>query len=231
MSVATGSINKLPSMTNIDLWNETMERVKSGLIASSLAISFVVSAALAAGEPPVQVAEGPYRKIEQITVDLLNVIEQHREGYPVNQFAFFAALNSILDTSVDFKYIAKQVMGPYAKTASTEQRELFAQVFRDGLVETYGRGLIGYSGQEMILLNHADIKPGQRKLVVKQEIRGVDGVYPLAYTMAFKKSTGQWMILNMTINGISLRKTFQSQFLQSAKKLGGDIDQVVAGWK
>ena len=178
-----------------------------------------------------QVAEGPYEKIEQITVDLLNVIEQHREDYPVNQLAFFAALNSILDASVDFKYIAKQVMGPYAKTASTEQRELFAQAFRDGLVETYGRGLIGYSGQEMILLNHADIKPGQRKVVVKQEIRGIDGVYPLAYTMAFKKSTGQWMILNMTINGISLRKTFQSQFLQSAKKLGGNIDQVVAGWK
>ena len=62
-------------------------------------------------------------------------------------------------------------------------------------------------------------------------IRGADGGYPLAYTMAFKKSTGQWMILNMTINGISLRKTFQSQFLQSAKKLGGNIDQVVAGWK
>ena len=39
------------------------------------------------------------------------------------------------------------------------------------------------------------------------------------------------MILNMTINGISLRKTFQSQFVQLAKKLGGDIDQVIAGWK
>jgi phospholipid transport system substrate-binding protein len=218
-------------MTNIDLWNETMKRVKSGLIASLLAVSFVVFPALVAAETPVQAAKGPYEKIEQITVDLLDAIEKHKEGYPANELTFFAALNDILDVSVDFKYIAKQVMGPYAKTASTEQRGLFAHTFRNGLVETYGRGLMGYSGQEMVLLSHADIKPGQRKVVVKQEIRGADGGYPLAYTMAFKKSTGQWMILNMTINGISLRKTFQSQFVQSAKKLGGDIDQVIAGWK
>ena len=208
-----------------------MKRVKSGLIASLLAVSFVVFPALVAAETPVQAAKGPYEKIEQITVDLLDAIEKHKEGYPANELTFFAALNDILDVSVDFKYIAKQVMGPYAKTASTEQRGLFAHTFRDGLVETYGRGLMGYSGQEMVLLSHADIKPGQRKVVVKQEIRGADGGYPLAYTMAFKKSTGQWMILNMTINGISLRKTFQSQFVQSAKKLGGDIDQVIAEWK
>ena len=231
MSVAARSINKFLSMTNMDLWNETMKTLKSGLIACLLAVSFVVSPALVVAETAVQVAKGPYEKIEQITVDLLDAIEQHREGYPANELAFFVELNSILDTSVDFKYIAKQVMGPYAKTASMEQRGLFAHTFRDGLVETYGRGLMGYSGQEMVLLSHAEIKPGQRKVVVKQEIRGADGSYPLAYNMAFKKSTGQWMILNMTINGISLRKTFQSQFVQSAKKLGGDIDQVIAGWK
>ena len=208
-----------------------MKRVKSGLIACLLAVSFFVSPALVVAETALQVAKGPYEKIEQITVDLLDAIEQHKEGYPANELAFFVELNSILDTSVDFKYIAKQVMGPYAKTASTEQRGLFVQTFRDGLVETYGRGLMGYSGQEMVLLSHADIKPGQRKVAVKQEIRGADGSYPLSYNMAFKKSTGKWMILNMTINGFSLRKTFQSQFVQSAKKLGGDIDQVIAGWK
>ena len=135
-------------MTNIYLWNETMKRVKSGLIASLLAVSFVVFPALVAAETPVQAAKGPYEKIEQITIDLQDAIEKHKEGYPANELAFFVALNSILDVSVDFKYIAKQVMGPYAKTASTEQRGLFAQTFRDGLVETYGRGLMGYSGQE-----------------------------------------------------------------------------------
>ena len=97
-----------------------MKRVKSGLIASLLAVSFVVFPALVAAETPVQAAKDPYEKIEQITVDLLDAIEKHKEGYPANELTFFAALNDILDVSVDFKYIAKQVMGPYAKTASTE---------------------------------------------------------------------------------------------------------------
>ena len=120
-------------------------------------------------------------------------------------------------------------MGPYAKKASPTQRTIFAQKFREGLIETYGRGLIGYRDQQIILLPHDDLKSDQRRVTVKQEIRSDDGIYPLAYSMARKK-TGQWMVINMTINGISLGKTFRSQFVQSAQRAGGDIDAAIAGW-
>ena len=79
------------------------------------------------------------------------------------------------------------------------------------------------------MLPHSALKAGQRRVTVKQEIRGDDGIYPLAYSMARKK-TGEWMVINMTINGISLGKTFKSQFVQSAQRSGGDINGVIAGW-
>jgi phospholipid transport system substrate-binding protein len=66
-------------------------------------------------------------------------------------------------------------------------------------------------------------------LTVKQEIRSTDTVYPLEYSMARKK-TGQWMVVNVVINGINLGKTFRNQFVQSAQRAGGDIDQVINGW-
>lgn len=70
---------------------------------------------------------------------------------------------------------------------------------------------------------------GKRKVSVKQEIRSVDGNYPLEYSMGLSKS-GQWKVINVIINGINLGKTFRNQFVQAAQKNGGDIDAVIAGW-
>jgi len=207
-----------------------MGRVKIGLGSSILALTLAFFAPLAVAQASLAKVEAdPYAQVEQITVELLEIIGRHSEQYPANEVEYFAALGGLLDASVDFKFIARSVMGPYAKKASPIQRATFSRKFRQGLIETYGRGLIGYSDQQILLLDHDDLKAGQRRVTVKQEIRGDDGVYPLSYSMARKK-TGQWMVINMTINGISLGKTFRSQFVQSAQRAGGDIDVTIAGW-
>ena len=45
-----------------------------------------------------------------------------------------------------------------------------------------------------------------------------------------RKKTGQWMVVNVVINGINLGKTFRNQFVRSAQRAGGDIEQVINGW-
>ncbi len=207
-----------------------MDTVKTSLRSSIMALALAIFAPLAMAQNNQSGFEvDPYAQVEQITVDLLDVIGKHSEQYPANEVEYFAALGSLLDASVDFNFIARSVMGPYAAKASPAQRAVFAQKFRQGLIETYGRGLISYSNQQILLLDHEALQADQRRVTVKQEIRSDDGVYPLAYSMARKK-TGQWMVINMTINGISLGKTFRSQFVQSAQRAGGDIDAAIAGW-
>ncbi|MDA9664310.1 ABC transporter substrate-binding protein [bacterium] len=207
-----------------------MDREKRGLRSSILALALLFFAApTLAQDDQFKAQADPHAQVEKITVELLNVIGNHAEQYPANELEYFAALGGLLEANVDFKFIARFVMGPYAKKASSEQRARFAQKFRESLIETYGRGLIGYSDQEIILLPHDALTPSQRRVTVRQEIRGDDGIYPLAYTMARKK-TGEWMVINMRINGISLVKTFRSQFVQSAQRASGDIDAVIAGW-
>lgn len=171
----------------------------------------------------------PYKKIEQVTVELLAIIATYRETYPESEVAYFDKLDQLLSSHVDFAWIAKNVMGRYGKTASPDQREKFTQVFRSGLVETYGRGLIGYDDQTIVLLDGKPVVNGQRKVTVKQEIRSEESVYPLEYTVVRNRS-GEWMVLNVVINGINLGKTFRNQFTQSAQRSGGDIDQVISGW-
>ena len=174
-------------------------------------------------------ASDPYQQIEQVTVELLETIATHQNGYPENEKAYFDSLDALLLDRIDFAFIARNVMGNYHKMATAEQRARFAATFRSGLVETYGRGLIGYEDQEIVLVKAGDIAEGQRRLTVKQEIRSEGTVYPLEYSMARKK-TGQWMVVNVVINGINLGKTFRNQFVQSAQRAAGNIDQVIDGW-
>ena len=174
-------------------------------------------------------ANDPYQQIELVTVELLETIATYQAGYPENEKAYFESLDALLLDRIDFAFIARNVMGSYNKVATTEQRARFATTFRNGLVETYGRGLIGYENQEIVLVKAGTVAEGQRKLTVKQEIRSSDSVYPLEYSMARKK-TGQWMVVNVVINGINLGKTFRNQFVRSAQRAGGNIEQVINGW-
>ena len=172
----------------------------------------------------------PYTQIEKVTGDLLTVISTYSAGYPENEKSYFAALTELMQAHVDFAYIAKQVMGPYKAQATPQQRQQFKDKFRDGLIETYGRGLVGYGDEEIVLINRAELKAGQRKVSVKQEIRSDGTVYPMEYSMALSKRTGKWKAINVIINGINMRNIFRSQFVNAAQKSGGDIDAVIAGW-
>jgi phospholipid transport system substrate-binding protein len=210
-----------------DFMNRVFMRVKKWFSMVALA---VVGALGLVSLSAAQVDESdPYQQIEQVTVELLETIATYQNGYPENEKAYFGSLDTLLLDRIDFAFIARNVMGNYHNLATTEQRARFSATFRSGLVETYGRGLIGYEDQEIVLVKAGDIAEGQRRLTVKQEIRSEGTVYPLEYSMARKK-TGQWMVVNVVINGINLGKTFRNQFVQSAQRAGGDIDQVIDGW-
>ncbi|OUS13792.1 hypothetical protein A9Q89_02125 [Gammaproteobacteria bacterium 53_120_T64] len=182
------------------------------------------------------VALTPYQIIEAVTADVLAEIESHRAGQDdrteetikAQQFdCFIGQVDSILGEVIDFDWIALKVMGGYGKTASTEQKSLFAETFRSGLVDTYGRGLLSYSSQKIVLLAGEPVGE-KRKVTVRQLIESDDTSYPLSYTMGFKD--GRWKVINVVINGINLGKTFKRQFVQASQKNQGDIDKVIASW-
>ena len=206
-----------------------MRLIRTGLLSAVVGFLMSMSAVVFAESDPA-IESGPFEKIEQVTAELLVVIADHAEGFPENESQYFQALNTLLEQHIDFNYIAKSVMGRSAKSATGEQRIEFATKFRNGLIETYGRGLIGYGDEKIVLLNKAPLKPGQRMVSVKQEIQAEGAVYPMEYSMALSKKTGQWKAINVVINGINMRNIFRSQFANAVQKAGGDIDMVIADW-
>ncbi len=174
--------------------------------------------------------QNPFDNIDEMTRELLVIIDRHKDKYPDSEMEYFADLNNLMTGFVDFNFVAKKVMGRYARAADFNQRTRFVAAFRRGLVETYGRGLMSYGDEQILIVNRQQLLEGERRLLVKQEIRGEAAVYPLHYLMYRKKSTGEWNIVNVTLNGINLSKTFASQFANASRKSSGNIDLVIDNW-
>jgi len=172
----------------------------------------------------------PYQRVELITSSILALIDDYHDDYEQRSEQYFAELTALLDTHVNFAFISRGVMGPFASRADEQQVERFVAVFRAGLVETYGRGLISYNNLQIELLDHPSVAAGQRSVTVRQQIISDGTVYPLQYSMGQFRDSGDWQVINVVINGINLGKTFRTQFVQAANRNGGDIDAVIDSW-
>jgi len=193
-----------------------------------LALLFVVAGSVWA-ESNVVSEQTPHQLVESVTSQLIETIAVHRDSFDENPEGFFLALDNLLVDVIDFNWIAYKVMGSYGKQATPDQRARFADTFRCELIETYGRGLVAYGEQSIVVLPPTEDLDGLRKVTVAQEIRGDDGVFPLFYSMGMNRE-GKWKVTNVVINGINLGKTFRNQFQQRAQKYGGNIDQIIENW-
>lgn len=167
--------------------------------------------------------------VQHVQDELLKTIANSRETLETEPEAYYAAVQDVLDPVVDFRFIARVVMGGYAKQASPEQHARFTETFKGGLVSTYARGMASFADYEIVVLPPNGDITGRRKVSVAQEVRGGENVNRVSYTMV-KNRKGEWKLINVVLNGINLGKTFRSQFAQAMKKNQGDLDKVIADW-
>jgi len=171
--------------------------------------------------------QSPHAKAEEVKNELVSVIRSRDELVEQGgQENYFDAVEEVLAPVVDFEYIARGVMGNYARQASEEQRERFANVFKRGLITTYAKGLSGYGNHDITVLDPKGDVSG-RRTSVHLEVRKGDSVNRLAFTMV-NRDNG-WKIGNMILDGVNLGKTFRNQFAQAMKEQG-DIDKVIDNW-
>ncbi len=167
--------------------------------------------------------------VKDVQDQLLGTI-RNGDNIAVNdEAAYFEKVQIILAPVVDFSYIARGVMGGYAKQASPEQRNEFTGLFKYGLVSTYAKGMASFADRDISILPPKGDISGQKTISVAQEVRGEDGVNRVSYTMKLNRK-GEWKLVNVVLNGINLGITFRTQFYQAMKQNDGDINAVIAGW-
>lgn len=186
----------------------------------------------------------PYQMVQQTTEQVIAIIKDGKGYYDKDPARFNKQVEAVLDKVVDFDAFARGVMGPYAGaqryqalTNEQEKNEFrariqrFSDTFKQGLIETYAKGLLKFDGQKIETLpprKSDDLNSGN--VAVVQNIYGAaDKPYIVQYSMR-RNREGVWKLQNVIIEGINLGQTYRSQFAAAADQYHGDLDKVIANW-
>ena len=168
--------------------------------------------------------------VSEVTDEVMSIVRASQAEEVSLQDAS-VAIEGILNQVVDFRYIVLGVMGSdAAKSASREQLQAFAKVFKEGLISTYSKGMTTFSDNTVTVLPPSGEAAAKGKAVtVYQEVKSETGTSIVSYSMAVNRS-GEWVLRNVVLNGINLGKQFRSQFRSAMKQNDNDLNAVIAAW-
>ena len=181
--------------------------------------------------------------VEDATQRVMTVVAEASEYADEDPERYYRQVQEILDPVIDFRGFARSVMGPYATSERYRsldeagqarlraQLDEFTEVMRLGLVRTYSKGLLAYSGSRIEVFAISDEEEASGRAAVRQLIySGQAEPYVLLYQMGRNKS-GQWQLRNVIIESVNLGEIYRSQFESAARKYDGDLDAVIANWE
>lgn len=217
-------------------------------LAAAFCILFVAVFSQAKDNTESAVAPKPPQVlIKDITDQVLAAIVLADTYYQEDPERFYVEIENIMAPVMDYQTFARTVMGRYGssnayRTLKTDQEraqfkarvEDFTKVFRQTIMNTYGKGLMAFNGEKITVLplddeNAAKVDAGDYVQVV-QVIHSEDGSDTKIYYKLKPNRDGAWKMRNVVIDTINLGKVYQSQFASAVKDSDGDIDKAIMAW-
>ena len=134
-----------------------------------------------------------------------------------------ARFRDLLGEGFDIPFMARFTLGPNWRRATPEQRNDYLDVFGEYVVQTYSARLGGYTGEAMNVI--AERRAGERDSVVETEIVRASGA-PITVEWRVRVIAGEYRIIDIAIEGISMAVTKRSEF--SAVIQSSGIDGLIA---
>lgn len=181
-----------------------------------------------AQEQSSEVVEQPHEVVEQLTDSMMEIIKGGDQLLQENPDDYYREIREVLEPTVSFGFIARNVMGGYWEETNKAQRDEFVETFTRSMVETLGKGMASYSELKIETKAAKDIGDARRVEIV-QEITGRDGTNRVSYTMA-KNRSAEWKLVNVVLNGVNLGKSFRDQFAQAMRQNENNVDEVINSW-
>lgn len=185
---------------------------------------------------------GPTPIIESTTSRIMAIVDEAPEYFDTNSDRFYNEIGAVLDETIDWRGFAKGVMGEYASNARyrslddegrkalREQLQSFTDIMKTGLIRTYAKGLLAFSGSKFEIIDEEAINPNARSASITQLVYGSGNrTYTVRYQMG-RSRDGRWRLRNLIVADVNLGQIYQNQFAAAAKSADGDVAKVVAEW-
>jgi len=189
-----------------------LKQPKLGICLSCCLLLSIVSTS-ARSEP------GPEAMLQEVTDDVL--AEIRRDPAQLQDVARVRALvERFILPHVDFQTAARWVLGKYWRTATPGQRVRFVDEFRQLLLNTYLRSISNYRENRIrILPARSGQTPGRAEVDVEIDRPGGP---PVRVSFRLHRPGTDWLIYDISVEGVSLVATHRSSFSKEIHDNGLD---------
>lgn len=130
------------------------------------------------------------------------------------------ALSGLIEEIVDFERLTRLVLGKYARRISEEEASRFANLYHDYMLLTYVPRFKSYSGESIVVTSSHEVK--DNFFLVKTQFERPQKEPVLVDFRLYKNEEGQYSVLDIVGEGVSLVNTQRSEFGSVIERKGMD---------
>lgn len=169
------------------------------LAPACLAILFMISPA-AADEKEAEMF------VRSLAEQALQVLRDEKKPLESRE----AQLRALLSAGFAMDTIGRYVVGVHWEKMSADQQNEYQTLFSDWTLRSYSSRLGGYKNQELEVINAVD--SGKKDIFVRTRINQPSGGKPVECDWRIRKVDGQYKIVDIGVEGISMLLTQKREF-------------------
>jgi phospholipid transport system substrate-binding protein len=187
---------------------------------SQTCFAIVVAFGLVAGSFRVaRSADPPTQVVRKLTDAVIAVLQD--KG--LSPDAKRAKIRTIVVDYVDFPTMSRLVLARNWNGLSEEQKKAFVEEFKQHLAVTYGKNVESYNNEKVQIVGDRD--EGRGDWTVQTKILRPQGGGDILVDYRLRQINGEWKVIDLVIERVSLVSNFRSQF-QDVMANGG-IDRLL----
>jgi len=170
-------------------------------------------------------ASSPVSTLDSVANQIISSLRQNKANLKRNPTLTHRIVYRYLIPHVDVSGMSRSVLGRNAwKKATKTQRARFTKVFTQLVVRTYSGALADYTNERIKFFPLRSGYAGKKRVKVSSAIVRTRGPnIRIDYRVILLK--GSWKIYDMSIEGVSLLRSFRSQFKQVLS--GSNLDGLI----
>ena len=176
---------------------------------AALLLAALLAATPATAQTPSQVVDGLASQVIGILKNAALDSQQKR-----------TQIENIAYGAIEFTTLSKLVLARNWAKFSAEQRSTFEQEFKQHLSMTYGRNVDNYKNEKVQILSERPESQGD--VTVQTKILRGGGSDDVVVDYRLRQFSGQWKIIDVIVEGVSLVANFRSQFQDIVANGGPD---------
>jgi len=164
----------------------------------------------------------PKQYLESVANQMIERVEANQAKLKSDKPLAEALVKQVLLPAIDTQVFARRTLtSKIWKTLSNNQKTRFTKQFINLVVGNYATGLTLYDGQTFIFSKPLMSKSG-KYAKIRSTMKQKTGT-PITIDYKLSNKTGDWKIIDLTIEGVNMSKSYKSQFLPRINTEGMDV--------